>query len=126
MATSKFELFKEMTLNENDFIENKILLKVTKGKKYVDNVPTNQDEYKYELLAMGRVNDILVVRAPALFVNLEELKAKKKMLVKTKQIQVNPYEETKTGQIKWTGTVESIEVVKGQEAKIFDDLFKVE
>ena len=57
---------------------------------------------------------------------IEELKAKKKMLVKTKQIQVNPYEETKTGQIKWTGTVESIEVVKGQEAKVFDDLFKVE
>ena len=125
MATTKFDLFKEMILNENDFIENKILLKVTKGKKYVDNVPTNQDEYKYELLAIGRVNDILVVRAPALFVNLEELKAKKKMLVKTKQIQVNPY-ETKTGEIKWTGTVESIEVVKGQEAKAFDDLFKVE
>jgi len=124
MATTKFELFKSMVLNENDFIENKILL--TKGKKYVDNVPTNEDEYRYELLAMGRINDILIVKSPALFVNLEELKAKKKMLVKTKQIEVNPYEETKTGQIKWTGTVESIEVVKGQEAKVFDDLFKVE
>ena len=126
MATTKFELFKSMVLNENDFIENKILLKVTKGKKYVDNVPTNEDEYRYELLAMGRINDILIVKSPALFVNLEELKAKKKMLVKPKQIEVNPYEETKTGQIKWTGTVESIEVVKGQEAKVFDDLFKVE
>ena len=118
MATTKFELFKSMVLNENDFIENKILLNV--------NVPTNEDEYRYELLAMGRINDILIVKSPALFVNLEELKAKKKMLVKTKQIEVNPYEETKTGQIKWTGTVESIEVVKGQEAKVFDDLFKVE
>ncbi len=125
MATTKFELLKSMVLDENDFIENKILLKVTKGKKYVDNVPTNEDEYKYEMLAMGRINDILIVRSPALFVNLEELKAKKKMLIKTKQINVNPY-ETKTGEIKWTGTVESIEVVKGQEAKAFDDLFKVE
>lgn len=125
MATTKADLFEEMTLNENDFIENKILLKVKKGKKYVDNVPTNQDEYKYELLAMGRVNDILVVRAPALFVNLEELEAKKKILVKTKGIRVKPY-ENKINEIKWTGTVESIEVVKGQEAKVFDDLFKVE
>lgn len=125
MATTKADLFEEMTLNENDFIENKILLKVKKGKKYVDNVPTNQDEYKYELLAMGRVNDILVVRAPALFVNLEELEAKKKILVKTKGIKVKPY-ENKINEIKWTGTVESIEVVKGQEAKVFDDLFKVE
>lgn len=125
MATTKADLFEEMTLNENDFIENKILLKVKKGKKYVDNVPTNQDEYKYELLAMGRVNDILVVRAPALFVNLEELEAKKKILVKTKGIKVKPY-ENKVNEIKWTGTVESIEVVKGQEAKVFDDLFKVE
>ena len=48
------------------------------------------------------------------------------MLIKTKGIKVKPYEEPKTGQIKWTGTVESIEVVKGQEAKAFDDLFKVE
>ncbi len=125
MATTKSDLFEEMTLKENDFIENKILLKVKKGKKYVDNVPTNQDEYKYELLAMGRVNDILVVRAPALFVNLEELEAKKKILVKTKGIKVKPY-ENKINEIKWTGTVESIEVVKGQEAKVFDDLFKVE
>lgn len=125
MATTKSDLFEEMTLKENDFIENKILLKVKKGKKYVDNVPTNQDEYKYELLAMGRVNDILVVRAPVLFVNLEELEAKKKILVKTKGIKVKPY-ENKINEIKWTGTVESIEVVKGQEAKVFDDLFKVE
>ena len=113
MATTKSDLFEEMTLKENDFIENKILLKVKKGKKYVDNVPTNQDEYKYELLAMGRVNDILVVRAPVLFVNLEELEAKKKILVKTKGIKVKPY-ENKINEIKWTGTVESIEVVKGQ------------
>lgn len=125
MATTKSDLFEEMTLKENDFIENKILLKVKKGKKYVDNVPTNQDEYKYELLAMGRVNDILVVRAPVLFVNLEELEAKKKILVKTKGIKVKPY-ENKINEIKWTGTVETIEVVKGQEAKVFDDLFKVE
>ena len=125
MATTKSDLFEEMTLKENDFIENKILLKVKKGKKYVDNVPTNQDEYKYELLAMGRVNDILVVRAHVLFVNLEELEAKKKILVKTKGIKVKPY-ENKINEIKWTGTVESIEVVKGQEAKVFDDLFKVE
>lgn len=125
MATTKSDLFKEMTLNENDFIENKILLKVTKGKKYVDNVPTNQDEYKYEMLAMGRINDILIVRSPALFVNLEELEAKKKILVKTKGLNVKPY-ENKINEIKWTGTVETIEVVKGQEAKVFDDLFKVE
>ena len=125
MATTKFELFKSMVLNENDFIENKILLKVTKGKKYVDNVPTNEDEYKYEMLAIGRINDILIVRSPALFVNLEELEAKKKILVKTKGINVKPY-ENKINEIKWTGTVESIEVVKGQEAKVFDDLFKVE
>ena len=125
MATTKSDLFKEMTLNENDFIENKILLKVTKGKKYVDNVPTNQDEYKYEMLAMGRINDILIVRSPALFVNLEELEAKKKILVKTKGLNVKPY-ENKINEIKWTGTVETIEVVKGQEAKVFDELFKVE
>jgi len=125
MATTKSELFKSMTLKENDFIENKILLKVTKGKKYVDNVPTNEDEYKYEMLAIGRINDILIVRSPALFVNLEELEAKKKILVKTKGINVKPY-ENKINEIKWTGTVESIEVVKGQEAKAFDDLFKVE
>lgn len=125
MATTKSELFKSMTLKENDFIENKILLKVTKGKKYVDNVPTNEDEYKYEMLAIGRINDILIVRSPALFVNLEELEAKKKILVKTKGINVKPY-ENKINEIKWTGTVESIEVVKGQEAKVFDDLFKVE
>ena len=75
---------------------------------------------------MGEINDILIVKSPGLFVNLEELKAKKKMLIKTKGIKVKPYEEPKTGQIKWTGTVESIEVVKGQEAKAFDDLFKVE
>jgi hypothetical protein len=125
MATTKSELFKSMTLKENDFIENKILLKVTKGKKYVDNVPTSEDEYKYEMLAIGRINDILIVRSPALFVNLEELEAKKKILVKTKGINVKPY-ENKINEIKWTGTVESIEVVKGQEAKAFDDLFKVE
>lgn len=125
MATTKSELFKSMTLKENDFIENKILLKVTKGKKYVDNVPTNEDEYKYEMLAIGRINDILIVKSPALFVNLEELEAKKKILVKTKGINVKPY-ENKINEIKWTGTVESIEVVKGQEAKAFDDLFKVE
>lgn len=125
MATTKSELFKSMTLKENDFIENKILLKVTKGKKYVDNVPTNENEYKYEMLAIGRINDILIVRSPALFVNLEELEAKKKILVKTKGINVKPY-ENKINEIKWTGTVESIEVVKGQEAKAFDDLFKVE
>lgn len=125
MATTKSELFKSMTLKENDFVENKILLKVTKGKKYVDNVPTNEDEYKYEMLAIGRINDILIVRSPALFVNLEELVAKKKILVKTKGINVKPY-ENKINEIKWTGTVESIEVVKGQEAKAFDDLFKVE
>ena len=125
MATTKSELFKSMTLKENDFIENKILLKVTKGKKYVDNVSTNEDEYKYEMLAIGRINDILIVRSPALFVNLEELEAKKKILVKTKGINVKPY-ENKINEIKWTGTVESIEVVKGQEAKAFDDLFKVE
>jgi hypothetical protein len=125
MATTKSELFKSMTLKENDFVENKILLKVTKGKKYVDNVPTNEDEYKYEMLAIGRINDILIVRSPALFVNLEELEAKKKILVKTKGINVKPY-ENKINEIKWTGTVESIEVVKGQEAKAFDDLFKVE
>ena len=125
MATTKSELFKSMTLKENDFIENKILLKVTKGKKYVDNVPTSEDEYKYEMLAIGRINDILIVRSPALFVNLEELEAKKKILVKTKGIKVKPY-ENKINEIKWTGTVESIEVVKGQEAKAFDDLIKVE
>lgn len=125
MATTKSELFKSMTLKENDFVENKILLKVTKGKKYVDNVPTNEDEYKYKMLAIGRINDILIVRSPALFVNLEELEAKKKILVKTKGINVKPY-ENKINEIKWTGTVESIEVVKGQEAKAFDDLFKVE
>ena len=125
MATTKSDLFKEMTLKENDFIENKILLKVTKGKKYVDNVPTNEDEYKYEMLAIGRIKDIIIVRSPALFVNLEELEAKKKILVKTKGIKVKPY-ENKINEIKWTGTVESIEVVKGQEAKAFDDLFKVE
>lgn len=126
MATTKFELFNSMTLKEQDFIENKILLKVTAGKKYVNNVPTDENEYKYELLAMGEINDILVIKSPGLFVNLEELKTKKKMLIKTKGIKVKPYEEPKTGQIKWTGTVESIEVVKGQEAKAFDDLFKVE
>ena len=125
MATTKADLFEEMTLNENDFIENKILLKVKKGKKYVDNVPTNQDEYKYEMFVIGRINDILIVKSPALFVNLEELEAKKKILVKTKGIKVKPY-ENKVNEIKWTGTVESIEVVKGQEAKVFDDLFKVE
>lgn len=125
MATTKSDLFKEMTLKENDFIENKILLKVTKGKKYVDNVPTNEDEYKYEMLAIGRIKDIIIVRSPALFVNLEELEAKRKILVKTKGIKVKPY-ENKINEIKWTGTVESIEVVKGQEAKAFDDLFKVE
>lgn len=125
MATTKADLFNSMTLKENDFIENKILLKVTKGKKYVDNVPTNEDEYKYEMLAIGRIKDIIIVRSPALFVNLEELEAKKKILVKTKGIKVKPY-ESKINEIKWTGTVESIEVVKGQEAKVFDDLFKVE
>ena len=125
MATTKSELFKSMTLKENDFVENKILLKVTKGKKYVDNVPTNEDEYKYEMLAIGRINDILIVRSPALFVNLEELEAKQKILVKTKGINVKPY-ENKINEIKWTGTVESIEVVKGHEAKAVDDLFKVE
>lgn len=125
MATTKSDLFKSMTLKENDFTENKILLKVTKGKKYVDNVPTNEDEYKYEMFVIGRINDILIVKSPALFVNLEELEAKKKILVKTKGINVKPY-ENKINEIKWTGTVESIEVVKGQEAKVFDDLFKVE
>lgn len=125
MATTKSDLFKSMTLKENDFIENKILLKVTKGKKYVDNVATNEDEYKYEMLAIGRINDILIVKSPTLFVNLEELEAKKKILVKTKGLNVKPY-ENKINEIKWTGTVETIEVVKGQEAKVFDELFKVE
>lgn len=123
MATSKFDIFNSLVYKEEDFAENKILLKVTTGKKYVNNTATDENEYRYEMLAMGKINDILIVKSSMLFVNLEELETKKKMLVKTKGLKIKPY-EAKTGEIKWTGTVETIEVVKGQEAKTFDELFK--
>lgn len=123
MATSKFDIFNSLVYKEEDFAENKILLKVTAGKKYVNNTATDENEYRYEMLGMGKINDILIVKSSVLFVNLEELEAKKMMLVKTKNLKVKPY-ENKNNEIKWTGTVESIEVVKGQEAKTFDELFK--
>lgn len=123
MATSKFDIFNSLVYKEEDFAENKILLKVTTGKKYVNNTATDENEYRYEMLGMGKINDILIVKSSVLFVNLEELEAKKKMLVKTKNLKVKPY-ENKNNEIKWTGTVETIEVVKGQEAKTFDELFK--
>lgn len=125
MAT-KFDLFNSIVYGESDFVEKKILFNVTASKKYVNNKQTDEIEcYKYSILVKGKVNDIVTVKIPSLLVNPDELKEKGMMLVKTKGIKIKPY-ESKTGEIKWTGTAENLEVFKGQEAKIFDDLFKVE
>jgi DNA-directed RNA polymerase subunit RPC12/RpoP len=126
MAISKFELFNSLQYAENDFVEKKILFNVTASKKYVNNKQTDEIEcYKYSIFVKGKVTDIVTVKIPSLLVNPDELKEKGMMLVKTKGIKIKPY-ESKTGEIKWTGTAENLEVFKGQEAKIFDDLFKVE
>ncbi|WP_324271040.1 hypothetical protein VKN79_12170 (plasmid) [Fusobacterium polymorphum] len=123
MAT-KFDLFNSMVYGENDFVEKKILLNVTTAKKYINNKATDEMEgYKYSILVKGKVNDIVTVKIPSLLVNPDELKEKGLMLVKTKGLKIKPY-ESKTGEIKWTGTAENLEAFKGQEAKIFDDLFK--
>ena len=125
MAT-KFDIFNSILYGDNDFVEKKILLNVTTAKKYINNKATDEMEgYKYSILVKGKVNDIVTVKIPTLLVNTEELREKGMMLVKTKGIKIKPY-ETKTGEVKWTGTAENLEVFKGQEAKAFDDLFKVE
>lgn len=125
MAT-KFDIFNSILYGDHDFVEKKILLNVTTAKKYINNKATDEMEgYKYSILVKGKVNDIVTVKIPTLLVNTEELREKGMMLVKTKGIKIKPY-ETKTGEVKWTGTAENLEVFKGQEAKAFDDLFKVE
>jgi hypothetical protein len=126
MAISKFDLFNSMVYGENDFAEKKILFNVTASKKYVNNKQTDEIEgYKYTIFVKGKVTDTVTVKIPSLLVNPDELKEKGLMLVKTKGLKIKPY-ESKTGEIKWTGTAENLEVFKGQEAKVFDDLFKAE